>query len=407
MTNTIFLFHVSGRKPISQETEMSLNRSFRLLIILTIVLAAGYLLFDHFGRTKPVAVTVVEVARGAVQNTVANTRAGTIKACRRAGISPSIGGQISEMPVKEGDVVKSGQLLMELWNHDQLARQQLATSEAEAAAANVTQACIRADVAMRESNRLNQLKRKNLASDEAVDKADGEARAQQAACNAARATRAVSEAKIRLVEAELEKTRLTAPFGGIVAEVNGEIGEFVTPSPVGIPTPPAIDLVDVSCLYVSAPIDEVDAPQIRVGMPVNISLDAMTGETFAGKVRRIAPYVLEMEKQARTVDVEVEFVCPQDCAGMLPGYSADIEVIIKEHENVVRIPTEAVLEGNKVLLFGLDNILQQREISSGLSNWAWTEVNEGLAEGEVIVLSVNRDGVEPGVAAVRDSKPER
>ena len=378
------------------------KKPYKILISIAAALAVGVALFAWFGRTKPVEVTVKSIAYGKVQNTVSNTRAGTIKACRRAGISPSVGGQIAGLPVKEGDTVKPGQLLMELWNHDQLAQLALATSEADAAAANATQACIRADVAQRESNRLNQLKRKNLASDEAVDKADGEARAQQAACNAARATRKVSEAKIRLVESELERTRLTAPFAGIVAEVNGEIGEFVTPSPVGIPTPPAVDLVDISCLYVSAPIDEVDAPQIRVGMPANISLDAMAKKIFAGKVRRIAPYVLEMEKQARTVDVEVDFLCPEACDGMLPGYSADIEVIIQENDNALRVPTEAVLEGNKVLLYTADDTLRQLEIKTGLSNWAWTEVTDGLAEGDEIVVSVDRDGVEDGAAAVRE-----
>lgn len=378
------------------------KKPYKLLVSLAAVLAAAVALFAWFGRVKPIEVIVKPIAFGKVQHTVANTRAGTIKACRRAGISPSIGGQIAGMPVKEGDLVKPGQLLMELWNHDRLAQLELATSEADAAAANARQACIRADVALREAHRLMQLKKSNLASDEAADKADGEARAQQAACNAARATKKVSEAKIRLVESELEQTRLTAPFAGIVAEVNGEIGEFVTPSPVGIPTPPAVDLVDVGCLYVSAPIDEVDAPQIRVGMPARISLDAMSQKIFAGKVRRIAPYVLEREKQARTLDVEVDFLCPEECEGMLPGYSADIEVIIREQDKSLRVPTEAVLEGNKVLLFTSDNTLQQREIKAGLSNWEWTEVTEGLSEGEEIVISVDREGVEDGVAAVRD-----
>ena len=217
----------------------------------------------------------------------------------------------------------------------------------------------------------------------------------------------VSEVKLKVIRAELERTRLSAPFAGIVAEVNGEIGEFVTPSPVGIPTPPAVDLMDISCLYVSAPIDEVDAPRIRVKMKANISLDALAGEVFEGAVKRIAPYVLEVEKQARTVDVEVDFICQQDCENMLPGYSADIEVILDEQDNVLRIPTEAILEGNKVLVFTADNLLQQREIKTGLSNWEWTQVVEGLSEGEEVVVSVEREGVEDGVAAQRDTTGRR
>ena len=195
-----------------------LKKRYKLVVYVAAFLALGILIFAWIGRTKPVEVIVESVAYGTVQNTVANTRAGTIKACRRAGISPSIGGQIANMPVSEGDAVEKDQLLMELWNNDQMAQLELAASEAKAAEANARQACIRADVALRESNRLKQLKKKNLASDEAVDKADGEARARQAACNAALATKDVSQARIHVVEAELERTRLTAPFAGIVAE---------------------------------------------------------------------------------------------------------------------------------------------------------------------------------------------
>jgi HlyD family secretion protein len=292
---------------------------------------------------------------------------------------------------------------MELWNEDVLSQYELATREAKAADALANQACVRAEVANRESERQKKLKQKNLSSEEAVDKADGEARAQKAACNAARATAEVSKSKLNVIQAELKRTRLIAPFDGIVAEVNGEIGEFVTPSPVGIPTPPAVDLMDTGCLYVSAPIDEVDAPRIRVGMKARITLDALSGEIFNGTVKRIAPYVLEVEKQARTVDVEVDFLCQQDCENMLPGYSADIEVVLDEKADVLRIPTEAILEGNKVLVFTADALLQQREIRTGLSNWEWTQVTDGLSEGDEVVISVEREGVEDGVLARRET----
>jgi HlyD family secretion protein len=164
--------------------------------------------------------------------------------------------------------------------------------------------------------------------------------------------------------------------------------------------------MDTSCLYVSAPIDEVDAPRIRVGMKAHISLDALAGEVFNGSVKRIAPYVLEVEKQARTVDVEVRFLCQQDCINMLPGYSADIEVVLDEKTDVLRIPTEAILEGNRVLVYTADDRLQEREVQTGLSNWEWTQVVDGLSAGDEVVLSVEREGVEDGVLATRESEQE-
>jgi len=376
-----------------------LRSRLKLLGFSLLVIAAMTAFILYLARPKPVDVIVATVTRGVVEDTTANTRAGTVKACRRAGISPSVSGQIARLPVKVGDTVKAGAVLLELWNDDLKSRVTLAASEARAAQANARQACIRADVAAREARRLHALRKKGLATEEASDKADGEALALAAACDAAKANADVSKAQLAVARALLDRTRLDAPFAGIVAEINGEVGEIVTPSPVGVPTPPAIDLVDNSCLYISAPVDEVDAPAVRVGMRARISLDAFPNQVFAGRVRRVAPYVLDREKQARVVDVEADFVNAEDSRDMLPGYSADIEIILSKHDNVLRIPTEAVLEGNKVLVYGKDERLHEKAIDTGLSNWSFTEVQSGLGAGDKIVISVDRDGVEDGALA--------
>jgi HlyD family secretion protein len=374
----------------------------RTALSLFILVAMGGMLYLWLSRSEPVLVIVEPLTHGVVEDTVANPRAGTIRACRRAGISPRVGGQIDLMPVKEGDKVAAGQVLMEFWNDDLSAQVKLAASEYDAAGARAEQTCVLARVAEGESRRQQQLKMKKLTAEEAVDKADGEARAQRAACAAAHASVKVSQAKLEVARAALDQTRLKAPFAGVVAEVNGEIGEFVTPSPVGIPTPPAVDLIDVSCLYVSAPIDEVDAPGIKIGMPARIALDAFPGQTFQGRVRRIAPYVLELEKQARTVDVEVDFDLPEECGCMLPGYSADIEIILDERAGVLRVPTEAVVEGNKVYHLTAAGRLVARSVTTGLSNWSWTEIIAGLDRGDEIVISVDRAGVEDGALATAE-----
>jgi HlyD family secretion protein len=208
------------------------------------------------------------------------------------------------------------------------------------------------------------------------------------------------------MRANLERTRLYAPFGGVIAEINGELGEFVTPSPIGIATPPTVDLIDTACLYVKAPIDEVDAGGVRRGMPARVVLDAFADRSFAGRVRRVANYVLEVEKQARTVDVEVELEPDSSLPDLLAGYSADVEVILATRDDVVRVPTEAVLEGPRVLVYA-GGRLEERRIRSGLSNWEHTEVAEGLSPGEQVVLSVDREGVKAGIRAVPDETPRR
>ncbi len=384
-----------------KEKDMAVTR-LRLIALLLLLVLAAVVLAAWLGYSKPVRVAVKTAGYGLVQDTVANTRAGTVKACHRAGLSPPIGGQVARLPVQEGDRVVQGQVLMEFWNEDRAAEVALARSEVVAARARARQSCVMAELAQREAQRLRRLRRSELVSEEAVDKADSDARGQQAACRAAQASIGVAQGRLKVAEAVLERTRLTAPFAGIVAEVNGELGEFVTPSPVGVPTPPAVDLVDIGCLYVSAPIDEVDAPRIRVGMSASIALDAFPGKRFAGRVRRTAPYVLDVEKQARTVDVEVEFLHAADTTNMLPGYSADIEVILARRDKALRIPTEALLEGNRVLVLGADGVLQQRQVETGLGNWVWTEVTSGLQAGDEVVVSLDREGVAAGARAERD-----
>jgi len=377
--------------------------ALRLTIVAGIIVL-GAMLARHFMKSEPIAVVLVPVERGEVQALVSNTRAGTVKACRRARLSPATGGQVARLSVREGDQVQRDQILMIIWNEDLEARVQLAASEELAASARVQEACLNAEVAKREAERQQRLGSRKLVSEEIVDRATTEAKAREAGCQAARAARQVSRASTDVARATLARTVLRAPFDGIVAEVNAELGEYVTPSPPGIPTPPAVDLIDSRCLYVAAPIDEVDAPAIRTGMPACVSLDAFPERLCRAKVRRIAPYVLDVEKQARTVEVEIEFASREDSRGLLPGYTADVEIILEQRDKVLRVPTEAVLEDSRVLVYkDSDGTLESRRFDSGLSNWRYTEVLSGLEEGERIVVSVDREGVEAGAQVTPES----
>lgn len=382
-----------------------MQKRHRVVLISSIIIITIIVLISWLQRAKPVSVIIATVDQGEVQRTVTNTRAGTLKACRRAGLSPAIGGQISRLPVKEGDKVKKGQVLLEMWNDDIIAQVSLAKSEILASESRITEACVTAKVAKHEAARLTKLLKKGLTSNETAERAVGQYEAKQAVCQAAKSSAEVSRSRLAVAIASLERTRLKAPFDGTVAEVTGELGEFVTPSPIGVPTPPAVDIIDTSCLYVLAPIDEVDAPEIKPDMPARISLDAYNKKFFNGKVRRIAPYVLDREKQARTVDIEINFIIENDNLNMLPGYSADVEIIIDSHANVIRIPTEALLEGQKVFIYDKENkSIYEKEIKTGLTNWKYTEVLEGLAAGEQIVTSIDRDGVIDGALVKIEKK---
>jgi HlyD family secretion protein len=133
-------------------------------------------------------------------------------------------------------------------------------------------------------------------------------------------------------------------------------------------------------------------------------VDAFPGRKFDAHVRRIAPYVLDVEKQARTVDVEVEFNDPEQTGTLLVGYSADVEIVLDTKSGVLRVPTAAIQEGARVLVFGAEDRLEQRTIETGLSNWEYTEVINGLGEGDRVVLSLERPGVMAGAKAVPEQR---
>ena len=366
------------------------------------LLALAAALVWWLGRPKPVPVITAEVGRGTVESTVANTRAGTVEACQRTKLSTIAGGRIEVLAVKEGDKVKKGQLLMRLWNDDQQAEQSLAQAQLETARRRVTEACTLAELAQREFKRQEQLFQQGFISDGALDNLRSQADARVASCATARSDVAQAQARLKLVGTAQQRTVLVAPFDGTVAKIVGEVGEYSTPSPPGVAMPPAIDLIDETCLYVVAPMDEVDAPKIAIGQPVRITLDALPGKAFAGKVRRIAPYVTAVEKQARTVEVEVNFDDPQSAGRLLVGYSADVEVILDVRKDALRVPSSALLQGGRVLLLQ-DGQLLERPVKAGLANWEHTEIVEGLQGGERIVTSLDRAGVKAGARAVDEA----
>lgn len=368
-------------------------RNLLVVSIIVVLLAAGWWWMT---RPKPIPIVFKEVDIGKVESTIANTRAGTLESCQRARLSSIIGGRIELLSVKEGDSVKKGQLLMKLWNDDQLAQNALALTQVEGAKQRIAEACSLAANAEREAQRQDLLRAQKFISDSRGDASRTEADVRRASCEAAKADMGRARAQVNVTRVEQGRTTLYAPFDGTVAKIVGEVGEYSTPSPPGIMTPPAIDLIDESCVYIKAPMDEVDSPKIHEGQPVRISLDALPKKTFPGQIRRVAPYVSALEKQSRTVDIEAVFTNPAEAGKLLIGYSANVEIILAVHDKAIRVPTSSLLEGGRVLVAGPEGVLEERKIKTGLFNWEFTEVLEGLAAGDQVVTSLEREGVKAG-----------
>ncbi|MCG6922814.1 MAG: efflux RND transporter periplasmic adaptor subunit [Acidobacteria bacterium] len=377
---------------------MKNRRLWSRLAILAAIVAAIILARLTLFAPEAVPVRTVAVERGLVEETVTNSQAGTVKARRRAKLAPEIGGKVLSLPHRRGARVRTGDLLLRVDDALQRARLALAEDEAKASLAQRDEACLSAERAARERERTERLAGEGIVSTDVLDQVESQSHAAEASCRAAAAAAERAASAVALARAELEQTVLRAPFDGIVADVFIEEGEWTSPSPPALPIPPVLDLIDMHDIYVSAPMDEVDSARIATGQPARVTVDSHPGQEFAAHVVEVAPYVADQLEQNRTVEIELELDDVAAARTLLPGTSADAEVILSTREDVLRIPTAALLEGGKVLLLA-DDRLVERTLDLGLRNWDFTEVTGGLERSDRVVVSLDRPEVVAGARA--------
>lgn len=378
------------------------NRYLPIAVVLVLVLSGFALRYTIFAP-DPIEVRIGPVERGVVESTVTNSKAGTVEARRRSRIAAEIGGRVIEITHREGALVVAGDPLVRLSDVSHLAQLELAKQGVAVGRSRLEDACLLRDRARRELKRTQQLAENYVASEDRLDALQYSYDSARVACEAARAELAQARAQYNAAEAELAKTVISSPFNGVIAEVNVEVGEWVTPSPPLLTSPPVIDLIDPTSIFVSAPMDEVDSGAIRTGLAVKLTVDSRPGETFTGTVSRVAPYVLDQEAQNRTLEIEVSIDDEEVAASLLPGTSADVEVILEKRSNVMRVPTSALLRGRTVLVLESGRLVE-REVRLGLRNWQFAEVVSGLEPGEQVVVSLDKIEIESGVRATASNE---
>lgn len=371
-----------------------LRRGLALLAVVLVIL----LLRVTFFRPDPVPVTVVAAARGPVEETVAGSRAGTVKSRRRATLSPEVGGRVERLGVRKGARVRKGDLLVRIVAEDVKAQVALAGKSLVVSEATEREACRAADQARRDLARSESLAKDEVLSVGLLEKAQTDAGMTAAACEAARARVGQARASLDVARVALGKTVLRAPFDGVVAEISTEEGEWVTPSPPGLPIPPVLELFDPEDTYVSAPLDEVDVGRVKAGATVRVTFDAFPGRTFPGKVTRVADYVLDLREQNRTFEVEVKLDDAAFARTLLPGTSADVVVVLARKDDALRIPAYALLPGGRVLLLSGGRLVGSK-VGVGLKGAEWAEVLSGLSAGDSVVTSLDRNEVKEGARA--------
>lgn len=306
-------------------------------------------------KAKP-EVAVVRASRGSVEATVTGVNSGTVKAEQIAELAFGAVGRVKEVSVHLGQRVKQGDVLAEIENGDLKSRLNVAEEELE---------------------RAKRLSQSQAASRSNVIQAQG---TYDAAVTA------------------FDKSLIRAPFDGIVAEQNLEVGQLSQITAV-IPLAP-IRLVDVQPRYVRVEIDEVDLPKVKVGLPARIKILAVRREPFAGVVRKVVPYVSTIREQDRTSEIELTV----ESEGILlpAGASADVDIVTATKDTALTIASKAVLgrgQGRYVYRL-IDDRLVKTPITAGISGYTLTEVLSGLSDGEEVALPSEKVEFRDGLAVV-------
>lgn len=366
---------------------------FWFLIFIAFILLIKFLFFAK----KPINVKVYKVQKGVMEEIVANTRAGTLKARLKAKLSPQSAGLVLSINKKKGEFAKKGELLIKIDDSIQKANLEAIEKQFESAKAKLNEAEVSYNLAEKDEKRAFELFQNKIISEEFYDKAKAEKERAESYLNSSKALLKQAEAEVKLAKEQLKLTELKAPFDGYISEVYTEVGEWITPSPTGILLPPVLEIINLDELYVSAQIDEMDSKKVKLGDDVRVTLDSYLGKIFKGKLTKIGVYVQDILEQNRTVEVEVKV----ELEGLdaLPGTSADIEIITNRKEDALRIPTTAISSEGKVYVLE-KGILREKSVKTGIQNWAFTEVLEGLKEGEIVVSTLESTEIKEGIKAI-------
>ncbi len=404
-----------------------------LLLLSVVVLAGGAGTAALLTRRGEVPVRVATLKREDMVISVSATATGTLESEAEVNLRAEVPGRILRLLVDEGDRVARGQPVAEM--DPQEADAQIALARAELTTARARLEEEQAGVAMlrerirtrieemsatrertaRDLERLKALHSEGAISRQQLDLAQAEfdvAAASHAAAladrdqivvkehqvAAARAAVAQREAQLHLVEVQRSRMSIRSPITGLVTRRLANEGEVVGLGGGSTVTlgGPLFTLVDLDRLYVRATVDEFDARQIRLGLEVRVTLEALPGRTLRGRVYKISSAVSGERQEARTFSIRVALEEGKEF--VKPGMSADVEVIVARRKDALSVPTRAILEreGKKRVYVVSEGRARAATVKVGESNWNATEILEGLRDGDRVVINPDTLGLSDG-----------
>jgi RND family efflux transporter MFP subunit len=311
------------------------------------------------------AVTAVAAARQTVSEKLTYT--GTLEPWRKIGIAPESGGKIARILVEEGQRVGAGQVLAEL--DTETVRLQLAQAEAGLA---VAQANLQNAVKTKE--RMDRLMAQKAISDQQYEQA-------KLGFDAAQAQTAQAQAGVNMARHALETATMKAPWPGLVAAKNAQVGDFINPMMGGYGAAAGVvTLADDSRIKVVVEVTSGDVGRLQRGRPAVLRVS--NGETtdHAGTVSVVNQSADPLSKKFR-VEVEV----PNYGAKLRTGVFGTVLFDVQSHQNALAVPQKAVLDG-KYVFVAENGKAAKREVTLGLRNTTMIEVLDGLKEGDMVIV---------------------
>ena len=350
------------------------------------------------------------VDRGEVVRRV--TASGKLRALNTIKVGAEVSGQITRVYVDFNSPVRAGQVLAEidptrLSARVQQARAQVASAQASLALAEASGARAQSEIGIqeREFSRRSQLAERGFLSKSALDGASSvlssaRANIRTTGAQAASARAQISQANAELSSAllDLSRTTIVAPASGVIINKLVEPGTTVAAS---FQTPNLFEIAaDTTRMQVEASVDEADIGQVREGQPVRFTVDSYPGETFAATVRQIRKSATETQN---VVSYLVILDVDNKDGKLLPGMTANVEIITGQKQNVTRVPTttlrfrpraadlpkDKALPAAQPIVFvaGTDRFKPaRRAVKLGLQGEDFVEITKGLTPGDKVIV---------------------
>ncbi|MBI5026192.1 MAG: efflux RND transporter periplasmic adaptor subunit [Nitrospirae bacterium] len=379
-------------------------KRFRFWAVIIVIVITGFIFYR--ARFNTVSVRAIEVKKQHLEITVTATSTGTVKAEEEVRITAQRQGRITNLYVEEGDRVKAGDMIAMLDVFEveaNLRKAEAAYVSAEArvsgVAANISKTKAQKEEAEKNLQRMQELYKKGIVPLMEVDSSESKYEVAKANYDSAKEELKFAEAQMIEAKAARDLARLhynysfiKTPIAGVVSTRPVEVGDMAAPGPI------IATVVNPETLYIKAPIDEVDVDMVKVGQAARVTMDAYLGKVFYGRVIRVSPIVIGVKQETRTFEVRVSV--EEKGLVLKPGMSADIEIITGEAENTLVVPTQSVMEkGKEKFVFVIEgNKAKQRKVAIGVHNWNFTEIKEGIKEGEKVIITPDKPGLKEGVS---------